>query len=446
MVVLEWLPLVLVLFAVFIVGAIFGSFLNVCISRLPQEKSLLWPPGSRCGHCLQPVRWQDNVPLLSYWRLGGRCRACGAPFSIQYFLVELTTALGFAGLFFLVAIANVHQLRGMPAMPVLQPWLDLPPAVWFFFAHHAALFCFLLVVAVCDLDRREIPLSVTFTGATVGLGLSLVVGWPWPHAGPIQAVQRFPAQNWLLPGIWNPAPVGLWPWPVWWPVPAWLGQPGDWQVALLTAVAGLLAGTFLMRAVRWLFTSGLGIEALGLGDADLMMMAGSFLGWQPVVVAFFVAPFPALLLTVLQYLVVLVRRTIKVKVTFNAKDKLIFRVEGNEVKEHRLAEAIERAAERSGKRSVYVHGPGTMAETVSVVERAVQHTRVRRVLVTNLLPFGPSLAIGVMVTCLCWRWIGPGLETLAFHGPFVLAMAGAGAVLMLLSSFALRLFRSLRVE
>src|SRR5262249_50510800 len=77
-----------------------GSFINVCVSRLPYEKSLLWP-GSRCGSCFQPIKLLDNIPLVSYWVLRGRCRTCGARFSIRYFLVELFTALAFAGLFYL---------------------------------------------------------------------------------------------------------------------------------------------------------------------------------------------------------------------------------------------------------------------------------------------------------------------------------------------------------
>src|SRR3954471_24236672 len=84
---------------VFLVGAAMGSFINVCVARLPFEKSILWP-GSHCFKCFQPVRWYDNLPLLSYWILRGRCRRCRAPFSIRYFLVELFTGLAFAGLFY----------------------------------------------------------------------------------------------------------------------------------------------------------------------------------------------------------------------------------------------------------------------------------------------------------------------------------------------------------
>src|SRR5476651_294410 len=92
---------------VFIVGASVGSFLNVCIARLPLEKSLLWP-SSRCGACLQPIRWYDNLPLISYLWLRGRCRTCGQTYSILYLLVEVGVALGFVGLFWLEVVDNVH--------------------------------------------------------------------------------------------------------------------------------------------------------------------------------------------------------------------------------------------------------------------------------------------------------------------------------------------------
>src|SRR6516225_10175246 len=92
----------------FVMGAAIGSLLNVCIARLPLEKSLLWP-GSRCGNCLQPIRWYDNLPIISYLVLRGRCRTCGASFAPRYLLVELFTGLGFVGLFYVEVVLNVHH-------------------------------------------------------------------------------------------------------------------------------------------------------------------------------------------------------------------------------------------------------------------------------------------------------------------------------------------------
>src|SRR4051812_6157611 len=162
MLIYYWLVLV------FVIGAVVGSFLNVCVARLPLEKSLLWP-GSRCGRCYQPIRWYDNLPLISYLWLRGRCRACGATYSMRYFFIELATALGFVGLFYLEVIENIH---GWPPCGA-NPWelsLGLYPMEWFVgFGYHAVLFSFLLVAAACDLDGRTIPVGLTLTGAVVGL-------------------------------------------------------------------------------------------------------------------------------------------------------------------------------------------------------------------------------------------------------------------------------------
>ena len=442
MVLVDWSLLIFAFVAAFVLGAIIGSFLNVCIARLPQEKSLLWPPGSRCGHCFQPVHWYDNIPLVSYWVLRGRCRSCGASFSSRYFFVELATALGFVGLFYLVVVANVHELPANPLLPAGNPLQHLTSTSVVFCVHHAMLFCFLLVVAVCDLDRREIPLSVTFTGTAAGLIMAMIFPWPWPSA-PVQPIFR-PLPNLFGPGFFNPPPMGLWPWPFWWPLPDWLGLGGDWLTGLLTALVGALVGTLMMRLVRFVFSTGLGIEALGLGDADLMMMAGSFLGWQPIVLAFFISPFVALLLTAGQFLAVWVRRTIKVRIAFDAEDRPVYRVDGREVKQHRLAEVIDQTSEQTGRRRVHIYGPGTMAETVEVVEQAVKRTRVKHVHLTSLLPFGPSLAVGLMVSCLSWQHLFAGPVFLAFQIRVLAFFVVVGTGLMLVLSYLLRLLRSLR--
>src|SRR3989344_763347 len=78
----------------FILGTIVGSFLNVCIHRIPRGDSIV-APRSRCYQCGKTIRWFDNIPLLSYILLRGKCRDCGARFSIRYWMVELITALLF---------------------------------------------------------------------------------------------------------------------------------------------------------------------------------------------------------------------------------------------------------------------------------------------------------------------------------------------------------------
>src|SRR5260221_4184719 len=84
------------LFVVFAaaLGAIIGSFLNVCIYRLPRGESVVWP-ASRCPNCLRPLAWFENVPVVSYLGLGGRCRTCRAPISARYPIVEALTAAKF---------------------------------------------------------------------------------------------------------------------------------------------------------------------------------------------------------------------------------------------------------------------------------------------------------------------------------------------------------------
>jgi leader peptidase (prepilin peptidase)/N-methyltransferase len=291
------LPVILWTGWTFILGASVGSLLNVCIARLPLEKSILWP-SSRCGNCFRPIRWFDNIPLISYWVLRGRCRNCGARFSIRYFLVELGTGLGFAGLFYLEIIANIHQHPFFVSQQwnIRNGWV--PWQAWAFFLHHAILLSLLIVAAACDLERREIPLSLTTTGAVIGMIGALLFPWPWPNT---LAEMPPPGLPWWLADPKEIA-LGLYPWPPWGPLPTWL-PPWSVQLGASTGFAGLLVGTWMLRSVRYLFTRGLGREALGLGDADLMMMAGAFLGWQPVVVAFFAGALVTLGFAIIQLVV-----------------------------------------------------------------------------------------------------------------------------------------------
>lgn len=312
--ILDWGTLLLILISLFVLGGIVGSFLNVWIARLSREKSVIWPLGSRCGNCFQAIRWYDKLPIISYWILRGRCRTCKTAFSIRYFYVELFMACAFPALFYLEIVDNIHGIPGLNnAIHDLRYGIftraNLPYFV--FFLHRAVLLSLLVTCAGCDLQFRTIPLPLTICGTIIGLIFAVSCPWPWPSQ-PHQSLPVEPREMmepgvqtewWLMPAKRPPKfdepnlKSGLYPWPVWGPLPSWL-RPGSARLGLLTGLAGALAGTFLLRAVRFLFERGFRREALGLGDADLMMMVGAFLGWQPVLIAFLLGGLVSLLIGV----------------------------------------------------------------------------------------------------------------------------------------------------
>ncbi len=132
-----------------IFGALIGSFLNVCISRLPKEESIVWP-GSHCPHCGTPIKFYDNIPLLSFILLKGKCRHCHHPISLQYPLVEGTMALASLILF----------MKFGPSLSFV-----------FYFAFLASL----IVITVIDLYHQIIPDVISLPGIGVGLGASLLI-------------------------------------------------------------------------------------------------------------------------------------------------------------------------------------------------------------------------------------------------------------------------------
>jgi leader peptidase (prepilin peptidase)/N-methyltransferase len=148
----------LVIAAVFAFGVIIGSFLNVCIVRLPEARSIVRPP-SHCPVCRRDIAWYDNVPLVSYLLLRGRCRTCGTRISPLYPIVELLTGA--------LAVAR---------------WLRLGPTLAFtgYFAFAAAL----VTITFIDLDHRIIPDVISLPGIVVGLIVSLVS----PLVTPLDAV------------------------------------------------------------------------------------------------------------------------------------------------------------------------------------------------------------------------------------------------------------------
>jgi len=127
---------------IFLLGAVTGSFLNVCIYRLPLDQSII-SPGSRCMACGTAIRWFDNIPIISWLLLRGRCRACSAGFSIRYPLIELLTA----------CLATLLFLRFGPSLEFI---------IYFFFSAS------LIVVTFIDFDHQIIPDEISLPG--IGLG------------------------------------------------------------------------------------------------------------------------------------------------------------------------------------------------------------------------------------------------------------------------------------
>ena len=139
-------------FLVTVSGAAVGSFLNVCIHRLPLRVSLAWP-ASHCPNCRAPVKPYDNVPIFSYIWLGGRCRSCRMPISIKYPIIELVTAGVFLGTFLLFE----------------------PPVLF----QRLIFACAMIVLAVIDLEHRILPDVITLPGIVLGFLFSIFMppGW-----------------------------------------------------------------------------------------------------------------------------------------------------------------------------------------------------------------------------------------------------------------------------
>jgi leader peptidase (prepilin peptidase)/N-methyltransferase len=134
-------------------GLLVGSFLNVCIYRLPRGKSVVFPP-SACGSCQRPLRWFENIPVVSWLVLGGRCARCKARISAQYPIVELVT-----GVLFATTVALT------PIGPLLAARLVFGAA--------------LIALFAIDLEHQILPNAITLPGVVVGLAFALIAppGW-----------------------------------------------------------------------------------------------------------------------------------------------------------------------------------------------------------------------------------------------------------------------------
>ncbi len=206
---------------VFLFGLCIGSFLNVCIHRLPQGQSVV-RPRSRCPNCGKPIAAYDNIPVLSYVLLGGRCRNCRARISARYPLVELLTGLTWV----LAYLSFDLSVAGLKA---------------------ALLASAMIVLVFTDLHHRTLPDRITLPGIGVGLVFAL-----W------------------LPIEDNTAAL-LWRW-------VSGAYPPGVAASVVNALLGAALGAGILYGLGELWYRLRGVEAMGLGDVKMMAMVGVFLG------------------------------------------------------------------------------------------------------------------------------------------------------------------------
>lgn len=164
----------------FLAGAAVGSFLNVCIARWPMEQSVIRPP-SRCPHCETPIRWYDNVPIVGWIRLGGKCRNCRAPISVVYPAVELAVALGW--LLAALAFGPTFTAVRVAIFGTIMLGIAITDAKHYVIPDGFTVFglVFVLVTAVISGMRADVtPFAMPWdalVGACAGAGAIAIVGW-----------------------------------------------------------------------------------------------------------------------------------------------------------------------------------------------------------------------------------------------------------------------------
>jgi leader peptidase (prepilin peptidase)/N-methyltransferase len=251
----------------FIVGLCLGSFLNVCISRLPEHQSLT-KPASHCPQCQAAIRWFDNIPLLSFLLLRARCRHCKANIPWRYPLVEFSTAVWFA--FFGRRIFHTIYAGNYALAPYTSSqWASD------FTQHTGFLFLgFLLIgLLVMDWQTHILPDAFALTGTAIGFVLTCA-----------QALFLAPGQGDIHLHPRNNLRMSS---------PGSMAIQGDVfltgaESLVLGRVGAILAAAGLILLIRYAYKKLRHREGLGLGDAKLMAMIAAFLGFWPAMLAFFV--------------------------------------------------------------------------------------------------------------------------------------------------------------
>lgn len=221
-----------------ILGAIIGSFLNVVIHRVPLEESIVFP-NSRCPSCGAVIAFYDNIPVLSYLLLGGRCRGCKQHISRRYPAVELATALLFIGVIWHTGVTV--------ALP-----FDL------------AFVSALVALIFIDAEHMILPNAITYPGIVFAIVARLAIPY-------LMGAPHFDDLPWLLEGLFQG-----------WPL---------WAASLGGAALGALIGGGSLWLMGWTWEKLRGIEAMGLGDVKMMFMVGAYLGWRLTILTIFIGVF-----------------------------------------------------------------------------------------------------------------------------------------------------------
>lgn len=218
---------------IFLFGSMVGSFMNVCIHRMPLGESIVWPR-SHCPVCKKKIRGYDNIPLVSYFLLGGKCRACKKNISWRYPLVEFLTAVTFL----------VFYLRyGMS----------------YEFIYFTLFVCGLIIATFVDIQHRIIPDEISVGGLIVGFILASIKGL---QLGPLSF-------------DFNPM------------LDSFLGIILGGGIIYLTGITFDFVYFKLLKKAPIQGET----ESMGGGDVKLLAMIGAFIGWKAALLTFFVAPF-----------------------------------------------------------------------------------------------------------------------------------------------------------
>ncbi len=222
-------PNTLLLIFSFIFGAVVGSFLNVCIYRIPNEMSLAYP-SSHCTSCKKPIPFYHNIPILSYIILGGKCYNCNAKFSWDYPFVEFLAGL-LSLLLFLKYGSTIHFL--------------------FLFVFVMSL----IVITYIDLEHMIIPDVISYPGIVVGLIYS---GLVTNYDSLKFLLDNFQASFLYILFVLD-------------------------EVRIFSSVFGAIIGSGSLLLIGFLYKNLRKVDGLGLGDVKLMAMVGAFLGWRSII-------------------------------------------------------------------------------------------------------------------------------------------------------------------